>query len=84
MALDADGRVTALGSFTLVADLSCYSRAEAEKLGASIRQSDTIQGQITPRWATTVVCGFLDDTAAACWQYSPADGTFVKVGQWVT
>ena len=82
--LDSDGRMTELGSFKRRADLTCYSRAEAEKLDVSIRQSDTIHGRITPRWETTVVCGFLDDTSARCWQYSPAERTFVKVGEWIT
>jgi hypothetical protein len=84
VALDADGTVMELGSFKGSADLSCYSRPEAEKLGVSIRQSDTVLGHITPRWSTTAVCGFIEDTAAECWQYSPADRAFVKVGEWVT
>jgi hypothetical protein len=84
VAIDADGRLTELGSYKRTADLACYSRAEAQKLDAGIRQSETIAGQIKPRWSTTVVCGFVEDTAAECWQYSPADRTFVKVGQWIT
>ncbi len=84
IALDSNGRVTRLASFAGSADLSCYSRADAEKLDATIRQSETIHGHIAPRWNTTVVCGFTGDTAAACWQYSPADRAFVKVGQWIT
>lgn len=83
VALDADGRRTTLSAFTGRADLSCYTRAEAEKLDRSIRQSETIHGQVTPRWNTTVVCGFTDDTTAQCWQYSPIDRAFVKVGQWI-
>jgi hypothetical protein len=84
VALDSDGSVTELGTFKRSADLSCYSRARAEKLDVTIRQSDTIHGHITPRWNTTVVCGFCEDTAATCWQYSPADRAFVQIGQWVT
>jgi hypothetical protein len=84
VALDSHARVTELSPFKGSADLSCYSRAEAEKLDAAIRQSETIQGDITPQWNTTVVCGFTDDTAAACWQYSPDDRAFVRIGQWVT
>jgi hypothetical protein len=84
VALDADGNVTELASFTRSADLSCYSRAEAEHLDVTIRQSDTIHGRITPRWNTTVVCGFIDDTSAECWQYSPGERAFVRVGQWIT
>jgi len=82
--LDPDGTVTELGPFTRRPDLSCYSRTEAEKLDVAIRQSATIHGSITPRWNTTVVCGFIDDTASVCWQYSPADRAFVRVGEWVT
>lgn len=84
VALDSDGKVWVLGSFKRRADLSCYSRAQAEKLDASIKQSNTIHGYIALRSNSTVVCGFIDDTAATCWQYSPADRTFVKVGQWLT
>lgn len=84
LALDTDGRVTELGAFSGRPDLSCYTRADAEKLNRSIGQSQTIHGQIAPRWNTTVVCGFTDDTAAECWQYSPADRAFVKVGGWMT
>ncbi|HXG87356.1 MAG TPA: hypothetical protein VNJ02_03390 [Vicinamibacterales bacterium] len=82
--LERDGRVTELASFTGGADLSCYTRAEAQKLNGAIARSETIHGQITPRWRTTVVCAFIDATTAVCWQYSPADGGFVKVGGWVT
>ena len=84
LALDRDGRTTTLAPFTGRADLSCYTRAEAEQLDRSIRQSETIHGQIAPRWNTTVVCGFTDDTTAQCWQYSPADRAFVTVGEWTT
>jgi hypothetical protein len=84
VALDSDGRVTELAAFKSGAELACYSPAEAAKLNRTIKQSETIDGSIAPRWKTTVVCGFIDDTSAACWQYSPADRTFVKIGQWVT
>ena len=84
LALAVDGPVTALSEFTGRADLSCYTRGEAEKLERSIRQSETIHGQIAPRWNTTVVCGFTDNTTAHCWQYSPVDRAFVTVGGWTT
>ena len=84
VALGEDGRATELTPFSGKPDLSCYSRAEAEKLDRSIRQSETIHGQITPRWNTTVVCGFIDDTTAQCWQWSPTDRVFVRVGRWTT
>ena len=74
----------ALASFTGSAALSCYSRAEAEKLDVTIGRSEAIHGHITPRWRTTVVCAFVDNTTSVCWQYSPADRVFVKVGEWVT
>jgi hypothetical protein len=82
--LQKDGTVDELGAYTGGADLWCYTRDDAKKLNASIRRSDTIQGQVTPRWNTTVVCGFTEDTTAVCWQYSPADRAYVKVGGWVT
>jgi hypothetical protein len=81
---DADGTVDDLASFGSAADLSCYTRAEADTLDETIRSSDTIHGHVAPRWNTTVVCGFIDDTNAVCWQYSPADRAFVKIGEWVT
>ena len=84
VALDSDGGVIELGRFKRTADLSCYSRAEAEKLDGTIRKSETVHGRIKPRWNTTVVCGFVDDTTAVCWQYSPADRAFAKVGEWIT
>jgi hypothetical protein len=82
--IEADATVTELASFTRSADLSCYTRAEAQKLDIAIRRSVTIQGDITPRWRTAVVCAFVDDTTSVCWQYSPADRGFVRVGGWVT
>jgi hypothetical protein len=84
VALDSDGRATELGPYESAPDLSCYSRAKAEKLDESIKDSDTIHGEIRPRWKTTVVCGFSDDTTATCWQYSPTKRVFVTVGKWIT
>jgi hypothetical protein len=84
LVLDADGTVVELGSFTGGPDLSCYTPDEARKLHSVIGQSETIQGRIVPRWRTTVVCGFVEDTAAVCWQHSPRDRVFVRVGEWVT
>ena len=82
--LESDASVKELGSFTRRPDLSCYSRAEAEQLGVTTGRSPTIDGQITPRWNTAVICAFVDDTTSVCWQYSSDDGVFVKVGGWVT
>jgi hypothetical protein len=82
--LESDTTVTQLGSFTGGADLKCYTRAEARKLNVAIRSSETIQGRITPRWSTTVVCAFVDPTTSVCWQYSPTERVFVEVGGWTT
>ena len=79
-----DATVVELVSYTGRPDLSCYTPAEARKLHLTIGQSDTIHGAISPRWGTTVVCAFVDDTTSICWQYSPADHGFIKVGGWVT
>ena len=84
MALDADGTVTELAAYTGSAEVSCYSRAEARRLNDTIRQSQTIHGEVTPRWNTAVVCAFVEETSAVCWQHSPDGRTFVKVGGWVT
>jgi hypothetical protein len=84
LALDADGTATPLASFKGSPDLACYSRREAEKLDASIKVSETIQGSVTPRWNSTVICGFVEDTEAVCWQYSPDERVFVIIGGWVT
>jgi hypothetical protein len=84
LVLESDASVTELGSFTRRPDLSCYSRAEAEQLGVTIGRSPTIHGQITPRWNAAVICAFVDETTSVCWQYSPDDGVFVKVGGWIT
>ena len=84
VALEPGVPATELGRFTRRADLSCYTRAQAEDLDRSIQRSSTIDGQIVPRFNTTVVCGFVEDTVAECWQYSPDDRAFVKVGGWTT
>jgi hypothetical protein len=84
LVLESDASVKELASFTPRPDLSCYSRAEAEQLSVTIGRSRTIHGHISPRWHTAVVCTFVDDTTAVCWQYSPDDGVFVEVGGWVT
>ena len=73
-----------LATFRGGADLACYSPAEAKALDKSIRESDTIHGGVASRWRTTVVCGFVENTRAVCWQYSPVARAFVKVGEWIT
>jgi hypothetical protein len=82
--LDADGTSTELAPFERRPDLSCYKPAQARRLDLMIKRSKTLHGHITPRWRTTVVCGFIDDTTAVCWQYSPKERRFVQVGDWKT
>jgi hypothetical protein len=82
--LDADASVMELAPFARTPELACYTPAEARKLNADIRQSETIHGQVRPRWATTVVCAFVDEVTSVCWQYSPARHAFVDIGGWVT
>ena len=79
-----DGRVQKLSAFKGQSDLKCYNRREADKLAESLKSSETIEGSLTPRWDTIVVCGFVEETMAVCWQYSPTEGVFVGVGGWIT
>jgi hypothetical protein len=82
--LDSEGNVSELATFKRKPDLSCYSRARALELSRAMARSETVEGRIAPRWSTVVICGFLDDTSATCWQYSPAASAFVQVGSWTT
>jgi hypothetical protein len=82
--LERDGTSFELSSFTGRADLSCYSAVAAKRLADAITASETIHGKVNPSWSTAVVCGFVEETRAVCWQFSPADGRFVKVGEWIT
>jgi len=82
--LESDATVVELASFARTPDLACYTPAQARKLHDDIRRSETIHGQIRPRWRTTVVCAFVDEVTSRCWQYSPADHVFVEIGGWVT
>jgi hypothetical protein len=84
LALDVEGPPIELARFEGTVDLSCYSRAEAERIDADIRASDTIHGSVRPRWDTTVVCGFIEAALAVCWQHDPATHRFVEVGRWTT
>jgi len=84
LVVEPDATTIELATFTGGVDLSCYSPAEARDLNASIAHSTTIHGAVAPHWRTTVVCGFVDNTSAVCWQYSPAEHRFVKVGGWIT
>ncbi len=84
LVLESDASTKELAPFNEGPDLTCYSRAEAEQLDVAIAGSLTIHGQIAPRWNTAVICAFVDATASVCWQYSPDDDAFVKIGGWVT
>ncbi len=84
LVLQHDGATVELAAYEGAPKVSCYTPAEARKLNTTISHSETIQGKITPRWSTTVVCGFVENTTAVCWQYSPADRKFVKIGGWTT
>jgi hypothetical protein len=84
LVIDSAATLVELARFVGTADLSCYTPAEARKLDRDIHDSGIIHGGIAPRWRTTVVCAFLDDTSAECWQYSPSDRKYLKVGAWLT
>lgn len=82
--LEEDGSVSELAAYKGQPEVSCYSRAEARRLNDTIRQSQAIHGEVTPRWNTAVICAFVEETSAVCWQHSPDRRAFVKVGGWVT
>ena len=82
--VDEAATVVELAPFTDGPDLACYTPAEARKLHDTIRSSETISGRVVPLFPTTVVCAFVENTAAVCWQYSPKTRTFVQVGDWRT
>lgn len=83
--LVADGQAAAeLGRFSGKPDLSCYTRAQALDLHRDLQRSDTVSGEIAPRFATAVICAFVEATTAQCWQYSPAQRAYVDVGGWTT
>jgi hypothetical protein len=82
--VNPDGKSVELGAFKDGPELSCYTPAQARKVDASIKASEGIHGRVRPRWKTTVVCGFVEDTSALCWQYSPQSARFVRIGGWIT
>jgi hypothetical protein len=84
LVLADDASVVELAPYADAPELACYSPAEARKLNESIRSSATISGAVAPPFATTVVCAFVEDTSAVCWQYSAWARAFVKVGEWQT
>lgn len=84
LVLQPGAEAVELAAFTDGADLTCYSVDEAERMNAAIRESEGIHGQIRPSGGGTVVCGFVDSTTAACWQFDPATKRFVRAGGWIT
>ena len=82
--VDNEGTAVELARFNGAPDLACYTPADARKLNEAIRSSETISGRIAPLFATTIVCAFVEETEAVCWQYSPRSRAFVTVGQWQT
>lgn len=81
---DGDTAVVELAAFKGTPEVACYTPVDARKLDVAIRESETISGRIVPAFATTVVCAFVEDASATCWQYSPKTRTFVNVGGWQT
>jgi hypothetical protein len=79
-----DAAVVEVAFFKGAHDLACYTPAEARKLHEGMQRSETVSGRIAPKFATTVVCAFVEETHAVCWQYSPAARIFVTVGEWQT
>jgi hypothetical protein len=73
-----------LARFQGKGELSCRTPQEARRLGATIARSETIRGSLRPRWNTTVVCGFTSSTEALCWQYSPRELRYTRIGGWST
>lgn len=82
--IESDGKTYELSSYKGGAEVACYTPGEAKRIDATIAASEAIHGSVSPRWPTTVVCGFVENTEAVCWQYSPAEARFVKVGGWIT
>jgi len=84
LVLGDDATVVELAPYMGAPELACYTPAEALKLNQSIRSSATISGGVAPAFTTTVICAFVEDTSAVCWQYSAKARAFVKVGEWQT
>jgi hypothetical protein len=84
MAIDADGTMWELAWFKGTGDLTCYTRAEGEKLADALAHSATVHGAVELQFDSTVICTFVEETTALCWQYSPSGRTFVLVGKWTT
>ena len=58
---------------------------DAMEGGCDLFDIDELRLEYNPEeFENLLMCGFIDDTTAQCWQYSPADRSFVRVGQWIT
>ena len=84
LVLESGAVAIELALFTGSPEISCYTPEAARTLDLEIRRSSTIDGQITTPWTTTVVCAFVENPRATCWQHSPVATAFVKVGEWTT
>lgn len=84
LALGLDAHSSELAAFSGAADLACNTPAAARELDRAIAASATVQGRIQPMGSATVVCGFVAQTSAVCWQYSVRLRTFAQVGHWTT
>ena len=84
LVLESGATAIELAVFTGCPEIDCYTPVAARALDLEISRSSTIDGQITSPWTTTVVCAFVANTDATCWQYSPLARAFVKVGEWTT
>ena len=84
LVLESGATSIQLAVFAGSPEIACYTPAAARALDLEIKSSSTIDGQITAPWTTAVVCAFLENTRARCWQYSPVARAFVKVGEWTT
>jgi len=82
--VDTAGSIADLARYADGAEVSCFTRAEAQDLSKTLANMKAVHGSIRPRFDTTVVCAFLSNSEAACWQCSPAGRAFVRSGGWVT
>lgn len=82
--LGSDRTVSELAPFAGRPEITCYTPAAAGALNLEIAESSTVDGQVTVPRTTSIVCAFVENTRATCWQYSPVASEFVKVGEWTT
>ncbi|WP_255991958.1 hypothetical protein [Chitinolyticbacter albus] len=81
----AEGKASLLAAYLPGAELQCLSPAQVAERNRNIADSGGIlEGYIAPNGKLDVVCGFIDDTEAACWGYDPKRKTVVSRGGWIT